>query len=74
MLSQIQVNKKQSKFHPLDRRILLFYKMEVKKKWKKIEIWSCDPLTSLTDIAAAHNVFQENAGPSQFATGNVVQF
>ena len=31
------------------------------------EIWSCDPLTSSTGRAAAHNVFQENAGPSRFA-------
>ena len=31
------------------------------------EIRSCDPLTSATGRAAAHNVFQENAGPSRFA-------
>ena len=31
------------------------------------EIWSCDPLTSSTGRAAAHNVFQENAEPLWFA-------
>ena len=31
------------------------------------EIWSCNSLTSSTGRAAAHNVFQENAGPLQFA-------
>ena len=31
------------------------------------EIWSCNPLMSSTGRAAAHNVFQENAGPLRFA-------
>ena len=41
------------------------------------EIWSCDPLTSSAGRAAAHNVFQENAGPSRFANrqcGSVLDF
>ena len=38
------------------------------------EIWSCDPVTTSTDRAAAYNVFQKKQGHCGLQTGNVVQF